>query len=146
MYGRRDWIFLFLHCSLNRTKRQRELLRITHENLAILKRITSKEPHYNHLQWIDDWEVRLVLFFQEDSMSKCIYNCHTYCILSIWEIECDHGFLQLSSQTSFDVFSTNIDKPTLRSDWLQRNVDALITTQMLTRLLSTLLLSMYFAI
>ncbi|KAL5006217.1 hypothetical protein ScPMuIL_015023 [Solemya velum] len=43
--------------SLNRTKRQRELLRITHENLAILKRITSKEPHYNHLQWIDDWEV-----------------------------------------------------------------------------------------
>ncbi|CAC5381327.1 unnamed protein product [Mytilus coruscus] len=37
--------------SLNKTKRQRELLRITHENLAILKRITAKEPHYNHLRW-----------------------------------------------------------------------------------------------
>lgn len=43
--------------SLNKTKRQRELLRVTHENQAILKRITSKEPHYNHLQWEDDWSV-----------------------------------------------------------------------------------------
>lgn len=68
------------HKSLNKTKRQRELLRVTHENQviehlfrntqtncetrmihiyffiftlqAILKRISSKEPHYNHLQWV----------------------------------------------------------------------------------------------
>ncbi|XP_057302011.1 sperm axonemal maintenance protein CFAP97D1-like isoform X1 [Hydractinia symbiolongicarpus] len=43
------------HKSLNKTKRQRELLRVTHENQAILKRITSKEPHLNHLNWEEDW-------------------------------------------------------------------------------------------
>ncbi|XP_014664745.1 PREDICTED: uncharacterized protein C17orf105-like [Priapulus caudatus] len=45
--------------SLNKTKRQRELLRITHENQAIWKRITTKEPHYNHMQWDDQWKVNL---------------------------------------------------------------------------------------
>lgn len=45
------------HKSLNKTKRQRELLRVTHENQAILKRITAKEPHYNHLQWEDEWQI-----------------------------------------------------------------------------------------
>ncbi|XP_031556650.1 uncharacterized protein CFAP97D1-like [Actinia tenebrosa] len=45
------------HKSLNKTKRQRELLRVTHENQAILKRIASREPHYNHLQWQDDWQI-----------------------------------------------------------------------------------------
>jgi len=44
------------HKSLNKTKRQRELLRVTHENQAILKRITSKEPHLNHLNWEEDWK------------------------------------------------------------------------------------------
>ncbi len=43
--------------SLNKTHRQRELLRITHENQAILKRIVSKEPHYHHQQWLDEWRV-----------------------------------------------------------------------------------------
>ncbi|XP_071121154.1 sperm axonemal maintenance protein CFAP97D1-like [Mytilus edulis] len=43
--------------SLNKTKRQRELLRITHENLAILKRITAKEPHLNHLRWIHENQI-----------------------------------------------------------------------------------------
>merc|ERR1712159_427951 len=41
--------------SLNKTKRQRDLLRVTHENQAILKRISSKEPYYNHLVWEDEW-------------------------------------------------------------------------------------------
>ncbi|KXJ26223.1 uncharacterized protein CFAP97D1 [Exaiptasia diaphana] len=45
------------HKSLNKTKRQRELLRVTHENQAILRRIASKEPHYNHLQWDDEWAI-----------------------------------------------------------------------------------------
>jgi len=43
--------------SLNKSKRQRELLRVTHENNAILKRIASKEPNFNHLQWEDDWKI-----------------------------------------------------------------------------------------
>lgn len=47
----------YVHKSLNKTKRQRELLRVTHENQAILKRISSKEPHYNHLQWEDEWQI-----------------------------------------------------------------------------------------
>lgn len=46
----------YQHKSLNKTKRQRELLRVTHENQAILKRITSKEPHLNHLDWEEDWK------------------------------------------------------------------------------------------
>lgn len=41
-------------CSLNKTRRQRDLLRVTHENQAILKRIQSKEPHYNHLHWVSN--------------------------------------------------------------------------------------------
>ncbi|XP_064635056.1 sperm axonemal maintenance protein CFAP97D1-like [Lineus longissimus] len=46
--------------SLNKTKRQRELLRITHENQAILKRILSKEPHYSHQRWEEDWKVNMI--------------------------------------------------------------------------------------
>eukprot|EP00794_Sanderia_malayensis_P011051 gene11051-12217_t len=48
----------YQHKSLNKTKRQRELLRLTHENQAILKRITSKEPHYNHREWEEDWTIK----------------------------------------------------------------------------------------
>ncbi|XP_053385168.1 sperm axonemal maintenance protein CFAP97D1-like [Mercenaria mercenaria] len=43
--------------SLNKIKRQRELLRITHENLAILKRLMTKDPHYNHKKWNLQWQV-----------------------------------------------------------------------------------------
>lgn len=87
----------YVHKSLNKTKRQRELLRVTHENQvmsfvknennltdkflllrinkesfhhknfqAILKRISSKEPHYNHLQWVRIFV--LLIFF-------CLPNC-----------------------------------------------------------------------
>ena len=48
-------VVYFLLCfswSLNTTRRQRDMLRVTHENQAILKRIQSKEPHYNHMQWV----------------------------------------------------------------------------------------------
>ncbi|XP_038058968.1 sperm axonemal maintenance protein CFAP97D1-like [Patiria miniata] len=41
--------------SLNRTKRQREILRVTHENQAILRRILSKEANYSHQQWEHEW-------------------------------------------------------------------------------------------
>lgn len=50
----------FRFFSLNKTKRQRELLRITHENFAILKRLTAKEPHYHHMRWQDEWNVSRV--------------------------------------------------------------------------------------
>jgi len=55
--GRVDNTNDYVPKSLNKTKRQRELLRITHENQAILKRIMSKEPHYHHRQWLDEWRV-----------------------------------------------------------------------------------------
>merc|ERR1712222_33898 len=42
--------------SLNKSRRQRELLRVTHENQAILKRIISKEPHY--IQNISNYPIR----------------------------------------------------------------------------------------
>ncbi|KAJ8042747.1 hypothetical protein HOLleu_09592 [Holothuria leucospilota] len=41
--------------SLNKTKRQRELLRVTHENQAIMRRILSKEANYNHVEWEHSW-------------------------------------------------------------------------------------------
>ncbi|XP_013411461.1 uncharacterized protein C17orf105 homolog [Lingula anatina] len=45
--------------SLNREKRQRELLRITRENQEILKRITLRQPEYDHLKWEMEWEEKL---------------------------------------------------------------------------------------
>jgi len=37
--------------SLNKEYRKRELMRITEENLQILRRIQHKEPYYSHLDW-----------------------------------------------------------------------------------------------
>lgn len=37
--------------SLNKEFRKRELMRITEENLQILRRIQHKEPYYSHLEW-----------------------------------------------------------------------------------------------
>ncbi|XP_064639059.1 sperm axonemal maintenance protein CFAP97D1-like [Lineus longissimus] len=42
--------------SLNREKRKRELLRITHDNQEILRRITLRQPEYDHIKWQMDWE------------------------------------------------------------------------------------------
>lgn len=41
--------------SLNRDSRKTELMRITHENHAILKRIQSTQPVYNHVSWEQDY-------------------------------------------------------------------------------------------
>ena len=43
--------------SLNREFRKRELIRITNENQAILRRIQKSEPTYNHLKWEEDRKV-----------------------------------------------------------------------------------------
>ena len=45
-----------LYFSLNREKRQRELLRVTRENQEILKRINMRKPEYSVEQWAKDWE------------------------------------------------------------------------------------------
>jgi len=37
--------------SLNKDHRRAELIRITHENQAILKRIQKAQPVYNHIEW-----------------------------------------------------------------------------------------------
>jgi len=42
--------------SLNREKRQRELLRVTKENQAILYRINMRRPEYSHKKWQSQWE------------------------------------------------------------------------------------------
>lgn len=41
--------------SLNRDLRKMELMRITQENQAILKRIQKAQPIYNHVEWEDDY-------------------------------------------------------------------------------------------
>ena len=45
--------------SLNREKRQRELLRVTRENQAVLKRILDRKPEYHRSIWQKDWEQNL---------------------------------------------------------------------------------------
>ncbi|KAF6022562.1 hypothetical protein EB796_019133 [Bugula neritina] len=45
--------------SLNREKRQRELLRVTRENQAVLQRILNRKPEYHRSQWQKDWENNL---------------------------------------------------------------------------------------
>ncbi|XP_072033412.1 sperm axonemal maintenance protein CFAP97D1-like [Amphiura filiformis] len=55
--GRVDHTNDYEQKSLNKTKRQREILRVTHENQAILRRILSKEANYNHLQWEHEWRL-----------------------------------------------------------------------------------------
>lgn len=42
--------------SLNREKRQRELLRVTKENQAILLRIMVRKPEYSAHKWQREWE------------------------------------------------------------------------------------------
>ena len=42
--------------SLNREKRQRELLRLTRENQSILGRITQRKPEYSADSWAKQWE------------------------------------------------------------------------------------------
>jgi len=54
--GRVDHRNNYIHRSLNKEKRQRELLRVTRENQEILKRILAREPEYNHQQWQKEWE------------------------------------------------------------------------------------------
>jgi len=41
--------------SLNRDSRKTELMRITHENQAILRRIQQAQPVYNHVAWEDSY-------------------------------------------------------------------------------------------
>lgn len=45
--------------SLNREKRQRELLRVTRENQAMLQRIVARQPEYDHFKWQEEWEENL---------------------------------------------------------------------------------------
>lgn len=42
--------------SLNREKRQRELLRVTKENQAILLRVMARKPEYSAHKWQREWE------------------------------------------------------------------------------------------
>ena len=42
--------------SLRESKKKQELLRISHENRAIYKRILAKQPHYSARQWENDFD------------------------------------------------------------------------------------------
>lgn len=46
----------YSHKSLNKEKRQRDLLTITQENQEILKRIQAKAPSYDHKAWEGDYK------------------------------------------------------------------------------------------
>ena len=50
--GRIDHHNAYDHRSLNKEKRQRELLEITRQNQEILKRIQTRQPNYNHGEWV----------------------------------------------------------------------------------------------
>ncbi|ESO83783.1 hypothetical protein LOTGIDRAFT_76553, partial [Lottia gigantea] len=46
----------YVYQSLNREKRQRELLRVAKDNQEILRRITARQPEYSAKKWNDDWQ------------------------------------------------------------------------------------------
>lgn len=48
--------FVCVFSSLNREKREKELLRVSKENRAILDRITKSEPQYQVQRWHEDWQ------------------------------------------------------------------------------------------
>ncbi|BFZ00839.1 hypothetical protein BsWGS_03878 [Bradybaena similaris] len=54
--GRVDNRNNYMNKSLNREKRQRELLRVTKENQLILCRINMRKPEYSHQKWQLEWE------------------------------------------------------------------------------------------
>nr|XP_022344438.1 uncharacterized protein C17orf105 homolog [Crassostrea virginica] len=54
--GRVDNRNMYEYKSLNKEKRQRELLRVTKENQAILQRITVRQPEYSAKRWADIWD------------------------------------------------------------------------------------------
>ncbi|CAB3992275.1 carboxypeptidase E-like [Paramuricea clavata] len=83
----------YLARSLNKTLRQRELLRVTHENQAILKRITSKEPHYNHLQWEEEWQMNMLYM---NNISKYPQQRRDSCLAR----QSTHGSLQNRQQST----------------------------------------------
>nr|XP_006114600.1 uncharacterized protein CFAP97D1 [Pelodiscus sinensis] len=56
MKGRIDNKNYYQAKSLNREKRERELLRVSQENHAILDRITKCEPQYQIQTWQEDWQ------------------------------------------------------------------------------------------
>jgi hypothetical protein len=50
--------------SLNDEARKRELVRISHENEAMLQRIMAKKPNYNYKLWEEDRKVQEKLLVQ----------------------------------------------------------------------------------
>jgi len=59
LYWFHELEFSVVICSLNREKRQRELLRVTKENQEVLKRILNRKPEYHRSKWQKDWEHNL---------------------------------------------------------------------------------------
>ena len=48
---------VFTNLSLNKTKRTRELIRVTLENQKILARIQAKQPQYSAKKWVYYYKV-----------------------------------------------------------------------------------------
>jgi len=84
--------------SLNKVRRQRDLLRVTHENQAILKRISSKEPIYNHHVWEDEWRVsctgNTLQLFEWKSWIRII-QLHSLASLRRWPVALEKCVLNL---------------------------------------------------
>ncbi|PAA83164.1 hypothetical protein BOX15_Mlig014779g2 [Macrostomum lignano] len=57
--GRIDNVNNYMTKSLNRSKRQRELLRVTRENKAMMERILQKSMGPSELDWKKDWQMNL---------------------------------------------------------------------------------------
>ncbi len=51
-----------MYNSLNLRQRQRDMLKIAHENLALFQRLQMKEPHYNHMKWVCTYDQMYVVF------------------------------------------------------------------------------------
>ena len=53
----RIYFNVFTNLSLNKTKRTRELIRVTLENQKILARIQAKQPQYSAKKWVYYYKV-----------------------------------------------------------------------------------------
>jgi hypothetical protein len=58
---------LFLLYSLNHEKRRRELLRVSRENSAMIKRIMDRKPDLSRESWTSSWSKNLSYL---DNISK----------------------------------------------------------------------------
>jgi hypothetical protein len=80
---------VWICCSLNHEKRRRELLRVSRENSAMIKRISDRKPDLSRSSWSTTWSKNLSYL---DNISKYDLEWHESKVLSIDFLFLSHSF------------------------------------------------------